>query len=141
RHRSCIRGSTIPHLLETLPPAPTHRGLFRGVSYKGVMCMVNVVHEFWNDDRGITEAIEWVFWVTIAVIGIVTGMVAVRQAVISELTEFAQAAMPQNQSFSFSGKTNCESSTAGSSASDTTNTISERSVAASTANISQPACD
>jgi len=46
-----------------------------------------------------------------------------------------------NQSYSFSGQTNCEASTAGSSASDTTNTIGEGSVSASTAAISQTPCD
>jgi hypothetical protein len=78
---------------------------------------------------------------TILVLGIITGLVAVRQAVISELTEFANAVMALNQSYSFSGQTNCEASTAGSSGSDTTNSINERSVAASTANINQAPCD
>src|SRR5215831_9472165 len=99
------------------------------------------MRKLWNDDCGALIATEWVFVATILVLGIITGLVAVRQAVISELTEFAQAVMALNQSFSFSGQTNCESSTAGSSASDTTNTITEGSVAPSTANISQTPCD
>ena len=77
----------------------------------------------------------------ILLLGSITGLVAVRQALISELTESAQAIMALNQSFSFSGQTNCESSTAGSSASDTTNTIGEGSVVPSTAAISQTPCD
>ena len=97
--------------------------------------------KLWNDDCGALIATEWVFVLTILVLGIITGLVAVRQALISELTETAQAIMALNQSYSFSGQTNCESSTAGSSASDTTNTISEGSTAPSTANISQTPCD
>ena len=47
--------------------------------------------KLWNDDCGALIATEWVFVVTILILGIITGLVAVRQAVISELTETAQA--------------------------------------------------
>src|SRR5215471_13386349 len=94
---------------------------------------MHMTRQLWNDDCGALIATEWVFVVTILVLGIITGLVAVRQALISELTETAQALMALNQSYSFSGQTNCESSTAGSSASDSTNTIGEGSVGASTA--------
>ena len=98
--------------------------------------------KLWNDDCGAAQLTsEWLFLFAILVLGSVTGLVAVRQALISELVESAQALLALNQSFSFSGQTNCESSTAGSSASDTTNTIAEGSVAASTAAISQSPCD
>ena len=100
-----------------------------------------MIRKLWNDDCGALIATEWVFVVTILILGIITGLVAVRQAVISELTETAQAILALNQSFSFSGQSNCESSTAGSSGSDTTNTIIEGSVAASTASINQAPCD
>ena len=91
----------------------------------------------WHDDSGALISMEFLFVATILVLGVITGLVAVRQAVISELTEFAQAVMALNQSFSFSGQTNCESSTAGSSASDTTNTIFNGSVFPSTAFVNQ----
>ncbi len=98
--------------------------------------------KLWNDDCGSTLVTsEILFLFAILVLGLITGLVALRQAVISELTETAQALMALNQSYSFSGQSNCESSTAGSSASDTTNTIGEGSVAASTASISQTPCD
>ena len=101
-----------------------------------------MIRQLWLDDNGAgTLAAEWLLFMTILVLGIITGLVAVRQALISELTETAQALLALNQSFSFSGQTNCESSTAGSSASDTTNTINEGSVGASTASISQTPCD
>src|SRR5262245_33376529 len=96
----------------------------------------------WADDYGFAAStVEWLFMVTIMIIGLITGFVAVRQAIDSELVETAQAILALNQSFSFSGQSNCESSTAGSSASDTTNTISDVSVGASTASISQTPCD
>jgi hypothetical protein len=100
------------------------------------------IFKLWNDDcgAGLITA-EWLFLFTILVLGSITGLVAVRQALISELTESAQALLALNQSFSFSGQSNCESSTAGSSGSDTTNTINEVSVAASHAQINQAPCD
>ena len=68
----------------------------------------------------VTSEILFIF--AILVLGIIAGLVAVRQALISELTESAQALLAINQSFSFSGQSNCEAITAGSSASDITNT-------------------
>src|SRR5262245_34466589 len=98
--------------------------------------------KLWNDDCGSgVLTLEWLFIIAIMVIGLITGFVAVRQALLSELIETAQAILALNQSFSFSGQSNCESSTAGSSGSDTTNTISDVSVSASTANINQNPCD
>src|SRR4051812_15638023 len=72
----------------------------------------------WNDDRGALIATEWVFVATLLILGIITGLIAVRQSLLSELTEFANAAMALNQSFSFAGQSNCLSSTSGSAAFD-----------------------
>jgi hypothetical protein len=58
----------------------------------------------------------------------------VRQALLCELTETAQAL---NQSYSFSGQTNCETA----SASDIINTIGETSVGPSITMINQSRCD
>jgi hypothetical protein len=103
--------------------------------------MRQMLSKLWNDDCGAIIATEWVFVVTILVLGIITGLVALRQAVISETTELAQAIMALNQSFSFSGQTNCESSTAGSAAADSCNTIGEVSAAATTCTVNQNPCD
>jgi hypothetical protein len=88
---------------------------------------------------------------TILVLGSITGLVAVRQAVLSELTEFANAVMALNQSFSFTGQSNCQAITAGSAAVDLTdgtvangtfsNFIPLRSVGAIGSLINQPPCD
>jgi hypothetical protein len=102
-----------------------------------------MLRNLWNDDGGsglVTSEILFIF--VIIVLGIITGLIAVRQALISELVESAQALMALDQSFSFSGQFNCESSTAGSSASDTTNTILDFSVAVTNgAVVSQTPCD
>ena len=60
---------------------------------------------------------------------------------IYDALESAQALLAINQSFSFSGQSNCEAITAGSSASDTTETINNFGVGASTAFIAQTPCD
>jgi Flp pilus assembly pilin Flp len=105
--------------------------------------MRQLVWRLWNDDCGALIATEWVFVATILVLGIITGLVAVRQAVISELTEFANAVMALDQSFSFAGQSNCLSSTAGSAATDPgPSVINESSVNSSAASvITQVPCD
>ena len=102
---------------------------------------MKMLRNLWNDDFGLILKVELIFVLTIVVIGCLTSLVALRQAVISEAVETAQAILALNQSYSFSGQSNCESSTAGSSASDTTNTIIEASTAASTATVNQNPCD
>jgi hypothetical protein len=104
--------------------------------------MRRLLRRLWADDRasGLIQA-EWLFLFTVLVLGLITGLIATRQSLLSELAETADALMALNQSFEPSGRTNCESSTGGSSGSDTTNTISFGSVSASTASINQSACD
>ena len=104
--------------------------------------MYQLMLKLWRDDCVALIATEWVFVATILVLGAITGLVAVRQAVLSELTEFANAVMALNQSFSFSGQSNCQSSTAGSQALDSSNTINEGSTnAASPSTVTQLPCD
>jgi hypothetical protein len=85
----------------------------------------------WKDDCGALIATEWVFVATILVLGIITGLVSVRQAVIDELGDFANAVLSLNQSYSFSGQRNCQSSTAGSGFIDRTDSINTTSTLAS----------
>jgi Flp pilus assembly pilin Flp len=104
--------------------------------------MSKLMLKFWRDDCGALIATEWVFVATILVLGAITGLVAVRQAVLSELTEFANALMALNQSYSFTGQSNCQASTSGSAAIDSQNSIPLGSIqppAAST--INQNPCD
>lgn len=53
--------------------------------------MHRLIGRLWQDDGGAMLATEWVFVATILVIGSITGLVAVRQAIILELEEFAES--------------------------------------------------
>ncbi len=103
--------------------------------------MRQLMLKLWKDDCGALIATEWVFVATILVIGAITGLVAVRQAVISELEEFANAVLSLSQSFSFSGQTNCQSSTAGSAFKDFCDSVVIKSVAAECTGHTASACD
>jgi hypothetical protein len=85
---------------------------------------MRLLRTLWDDDcGGGLMSSELLFLYSILVLGSVSGLVAMRQALLSELTESAQSLLALNQSFSLSGQTNCESSAAGSSASDSSDTI------------------
>jgi hypothetical protein len=92
--------------------------------------MSRLLRKFWSDDCGALLASEFVFMYTMLIAGTVSGLVAVRQAAVSELTGVANSIMSLNQSYSFSGQRNGAASTAGSSAVDQTNTIPATSVPA-----------
>jgi Flp pilus assembly pilin Flp len=76
--------------------------------------MRQILRRLWQDDQGALLATEWVLLATILVLGVIVGMVAVRQAVLSELTDFANGLLALNQSFSFSGTSSCMASASGS---------------------------
>ena len=76
--------------------------------------MRNLMLKLWNDDRGALIATEWVFVVTILVIGLVVGLKAVQQAVVTELEDVADAVGSLSQSYSFGGTSGCCGSTNGS---------------------------
>jgi hypothetical protein len=80
--------------------------------------MRNLMLKLWKDDCGALLSTEWIFVCVIIVLGSITGMVLMRNAVISELVEFGQAVEALNVGYSFSGQANCESSTNGSAAID-----------------------
>ena len=104
--------------------------------------MFRMLRALWSDDFGALMASELTFLFTMLVVGTVTGLTAMRQAVVSELVESANALMALNQSYSFSGSSIAGvASTAGSSAVDQTNSITLGSVAATAAPISQSPCE
>jgi len=80
--------------------------------------MANLWRSLWTDDHGAIIATEFLFFVTIVVIGIITGLAAIRAAVVVELTELANAILALNESFSFGGLSGCCAETAGSQAID-----------------------
>jgi hypothetical protein len=81
--------------------------------------MSNLLLKLWNDDAGALIAAEYLFVATILVIGIITGLVSVRNAVATELAELANAYLTLSQGYSFGGLSGCCSTTDGSEAIDT----------------------
>jgi hypothetical protein len=58
----------------------------------------------WNDDCGALLATEWVIVATIMVIGIIPGLIAVRQGTLTELHDVANAVLSLDPSYSFTGQ-------------------------------------
>jgi hypothetical protein len=69
--------------------------------------MCGLLRKLWQDDGGALIATEWVFMVTILVIGLVVGLKAVQSAVLNELEEVAGAIGALSQSYSFAGTSGC----------------------------------
>jgi hypothetical protein len=70
--------------------------------------------KLWNDEAGFIVSAELVLIATILVLGMIVGLVSVRDQVVQELADIAQAFGNISQSYSFSGITGHTSSTAGS---------------------------
>jgi hypothetical protein len=96
--------------------------------------------KLWKDDCGALIAVEWLFVATILVLGVITGLVGVRNFVNSGLQEFANAVGALNQSYSFAGQTGCCSSTAGSAALDTVHTFTITCTPTAATAIASPPC-
>jgi len=69
--------------------------------------MRRCMKHLWSDDKGALIATEWVFIVTILVIGLVVGLKSVQKAVVNELEEIAGAIGSVSQSYSFGGTSGC----------------------------------
>ena len=65
------------------------------------------VRNLWNDDAGFVISAELVLVSTILVIGMVVGMVEVRNQVVAELIDVAQAIGSLSQSYAFGGISKC----------------------------------
>ena len=72
----------------------------------------------WDDDGGALLATEYLFIATLLVIGIVVGLVAVRNADNAELTELANAILGLSQGFVVSGQSGCSTAVDGTSVTD-----------------------
>jgi Flp pilus assembly pilin Flp len=102
--------------------------------------MRQMLLKLWNDDDGALIATEWLFIVTILVLGIIAGLVGVRNFLNSGLQEFANAVGSLNQSYSFCGVFGCCSSTSGSDAIDFVHTFAIFPTVPPTVNITSPPC-
>jgi Flp pilus assembly pilin Flp len=72
-----------------------------------------MMQKLWNDESGFIVSAELVLIATILVIGMIVGLVTVRDHVVQELGDIAGAIGQLNQSYSFSGVTGHTSQTAG----------------------------
>ncbi len=71
------------------------------------------MQRFWNDEAGFIVSSELILIATVLVIGLLAGLVTIRDQVVQELGDVADAISEINQSYSFSGVTGHASSTAG----------------------------
>ena len=60
--------------------------------------MKSLLNRVWSEDQGVLT-FEWVLLITVLVIGIVGGLSAVRDALISELGDVAEAMISLDQSY------------------------------------------
>jgi hypothetical protein len=63
-----------------------------------------LLRRLWNDDCGALLATEWIFVATLLVIGIIPGLIAIRQGALNGLVDFANGVGALDQSYSFSGQ-------------------------------------
>jgi hypothetical protein len=104
--------------------------------------MLRTFRKLWSDDGGALVASELLFLYTMLIVGTVSGMTAMRQAMVSEMVETANSLLALNQSYSFSGQViPGVASTAGSAAVDSSNMISVAGVAANPVVINQAPCE
>jgi len=64
--------------------------------------MKNVMKKFWNDEAGFVVTVEMILVATVLVIGLVSGLTLLRDSVLEELSDTAQAFGAVDQSYSIS---------------------------------------
>lgn len=72
-----------------------------------------MLYTFWNDQAGFVVSSELVLVATVLVVGLLAGLSTVRDQVIQELADVADAVSEVNQSYSYSGVIAHSASTAG----------------------------
>ena len=77
-----------------------------------------MMKQLWNDEAGFIVSAELVLVATILVIGMITGLTSVRDAVITELADVGGAIGAINQSYNFGGASAHCGTTAGSTFAD-----------------------
>src|SRR4051794_32583095 len=61
--------------------------------------MKRLIERLWKDDGGALIAMEFLFVATILALGIIVGLVSVREAIKAELTELGNAILALSQGF------------------------------------------
>ena len=62
-----------------------------------------MLKKLWNDEMGVIISAELVLVMTILVIGVITGLASVRDAVVTELADVGAAIGNMDQSFTIGG--------------------------------------
>jgi len=75
---------------------------------------MNTLKALWNDDCGAVVSIELILVITILGIGMIVGLTTLRNDVVTELADTAQAVANIDQSYSYCGVTGHCSATNGS---------------------------
>lgn len=79
--------------------------------------------KLWNDDSGALIATEYLFVVTILIIGTVVGLTSLREAINTELAEVANALLALSQGYTISGSSGSNAQVDGSQTIDTPSTV------------------
>jgi hypothetical protein len=74
---------------------------------------MKLVKRLWNDEAGFIVSAELILIATIVVIGLLVGLAAVRDGIVSELSDVAGALQDVNQSYSIDGVVGHNANTAG----------------------------
>lgn len=65
--------------------------------------MKTLLNRFWAEDHGAIISAEIMLVATILVLGVIVGLKSIRDSVVTELADVAQAVANVNQSYCFSG--------------------------------------
>ncbi len=110
---NCCQLVLMPNV--SLENAPSDWVVFDGNGdFLGEEKMNGYCKALWNDTAGFIVSVELILIATIAVIGLVAGLTAVRDGVTSELSDVAGSIQDLNQSYSYNGITGHSGSVAGS---------------------------
>ncbi len=69
---------------------------------------MSLVRIWWRDESGLVLSAELVIILTIVVIGLITGLACLQQAVVAELQDVGAAFRGLNQSYGFTGFRGCQ---------------------------------
>ena len=76
--------------------------------------MEAIARKLWNDEAGFIVTLELILIATIVVIGLITGLVTVRNAVVQELSDVAGAVQDMNQTYYYNAIASPNATTSGS---------------------------
>lgn len=87
--------------------------------------MKSILKRIWCEDEGVLT-FEWVLLITVMIIGIIGGYSAMRDAVIDEMGDVADAVIAVDQSFTTTAPTSCPAAGSWGTFSDTDSTPTTR---------------